>query len=268
MNFTWDIIIILLIVGFLFGLLSTISGQGGGLFYVSFMTIFILIHIKTSIDTSNFIILLTSAAGFFIYLKDKRTSLKLSLIYSGFSIIGCFISTLLVLLIQFDNILLRFLFGTTLVIIGVFMAYKSVSIRTPESNVKNSLDIENTFLKEYKYKTNLKKALPLFLLAGFVSNLLGLGGGVIAAPALNLILGFPIHYATGISTSIVFFTAIYNSLTKFIFGVIELQLGLLMGIGSIFGGLVGAKFSKKIPTLYLQLIVAIILILFAFAIFI
>ncbi|MFX0031852.1 MAG: sulfite exporter TauE/SafE family protein [Candidatus Hodarchaeota archaeon] len=269
MNLTWDIIIILLIFGFLFGLLSIISGQGGGLFYVSFMTIFLLIPINISIDTSNFIILLTSASGFLTYLKDKRTNLRLSLIYSGFSILGCLISTLMLLLIQFDSFLLRFVFATVLVIIGIYMVYKSVSIRNSVNYVKDNelLVMDFTFLKEYKYKTNLKRAIPLFLLAGFTSNLLGLGGGVIAAPALNLVLNFPIHYATGISTSIVFFTAIYNSITKFVFRVIEFQIGLLIGIGSIFGGFIGAKFSKKIPTFYLQLIVAIILILFAFAIY-
>ena len=269
MIFTWDIIIILLLLGFLFGLLSIISGQGGGLFYVSFMTIFLLIPIKVSIDTSNFIILLTSASGFLTYLKDKRTNLKLSLIYSGFSILGSLISTLMLLLVQFDNILLRFLFATVLVIIGVYMVYKSVSIRNSVNNAKdNELLVMNvTFIKDFKYRKNLKSAIPLLLLAGFASNLLGLGGGVIAAPALNLVLNFPIHYATGISTSIVFFTAIYNSITKFVFRVIEFQVGLLIGIGSIFGGFFGAKFSKKIPTFYLQLIVAIILIVFAFAIY-
>ncbi|MFX1589378.1 MAG: TSUP family transporter, partial [Promethearchaeota archaeon] len=83
MDFTWDIIIILLLLGSLVGILGTMTGTGGGVFYVSI--IFLLINeINTSIDTSNFIILLNSASGFIIYLKDKRTNIKLSLIFSGF----------------------------------------------------------------------------------------------------------------------------------------------------------------------------------------
>ncbi|MFX1269018.1 MAG: hypothetical protein ACFFAK_13755, partial [Promethearchaeota archaeon] len=54
MEFTWDIIIILLLFGALFGILSTMTGTGGGVFYVSFTTVFFLIPINASIDTSNF----------------------------------------------------------------------------------------------------------------------------------------------------------------------------------------------------------------------
>jgi uncharacterized membrane protein YfcA len=245
------------------------AGTGGGIFYVSFITIFLSVAINISIDTSNFIILLTSASGFLIYLRDKRTNLKISLIYSVFSILGCLISTILLLVVQIDNILLRILFATTLIIVGGNMVYKSILMRINTDSEKRSelLIIENTFLKNFNYKTNLKTAIPLFILAGFVSNLLGVGGGVIAAPALNLILNFPIHYATGISTSIVFFSAIFNSVSKVVFGQIEFQIGLLVGIGSVVGGAIGAKFSKKIPTFYLQLILASILIIFAIAMY-
>ena len=270
MDFTWDIIIILLLIGSLVGILSTITGTGGGVFYVSFITLFLLIPITASIDTSNFIILLTSASGFIMYLKDKRTNLKLSLIFSGFSILGCLLSTLLryiVLLIygEIDNTFLRLLFASLLIIIGLYMVYKSIHIRRNSNNNNNNklFNEDLSFLRNFDYKTKLKKTIPLFLLAGFTSNLLGIGGGVIITPVLNLLLNFPIHYATAVSTSIVFFLAIYNSISKFLFGQVELILGLLIGLGSILGAIIGAKISKKMPKFYLQLFVAIVLIVLA-----
>ncbi|MFX1297879.1 MAG: sulfite exporter TauE/SafE family protein [Promethearchaeota archaeon] len=270
MDFTWDIIIILLLLGSLVGILSTMTGTGGGVFYVSFITIFLLIPITASIDTSNFIILLTSASGFIIYLKDKRTNLKLSLIFSGFSILGCLLSTLLNYIVEsiygeIDDTILRLLFASLLIIIGLYMVYKSIH-KHRKSNNDNDNKLFNedlSFLKSIDYKTKLKKTIPLFLLAGFASNLLGIGGGVIITPALNLLLNFPIHYATAVSTSIVFFLAIYNSISKLLFGQIELILGLFMGLGSILGAIIGAKISKKMPKFYLQLFVAIVLIVLA-----
>lgn len=262
MDFTWDIIFILLLFGSLFGLLSIMSGTGGGTFNVSFMTIFFLIPISVSIDTSNFIILLTSASGFLIYLKEKRTDLRLSLIYSGFSILGCLLSTVLSLNVDIDERILKLLFATLLIIIGIFMVFKSILKRkTSNDNYNERFFNEDTsFLKKFDYKTNLKKTIPLFLIAGFVSNLLGIGGGVIITPALNLLLNFPIHYATAVSTSMIFFLAIYNSLSKLLFGHVEIILGLLIGLGSILGAIIGAKISKKMPKFYLQLFVAIVLI--------
>jgi len=262
MDFTWETIIILLLLGSLFGILSTMTGTGGGVFYVSFITLFFLIPINVSIDTSNFIILLTSASGFIMYLKDKRTNLKLSLIFSGFSIIGCLLSTLLLVFVKIDITILKLLFATLLIIIGLYMVYKSIHKHKNSNNDNNNklFNEDLSFLKSIDYKTKLKKTIPLFLLAGFASNLLGIGGGVIITPALNLLLIFPIHYATAVSTSIVFFLATYNSISKLLFGQVELILGLLMGLGSILGAIIGAKISKKMPKFYLQLFVAIVLI--------
>ncbi|MGB5911376.1 MAG: sulfite exporter TauE/SafE family protein [Promethearchaeia archaeon] len=261
MDFTWDIIIILLLLGSLVGILSTMTGTGGGVFYVSI--IYLLINeINISIDTSNFIILLNSASGFIIYLKDKRTNLKLSLIFSGFALLGCLLSTLLLVFVKIDDIILRLLFATLLIIIGLYMVYKSIhKYRSSNNDNINKLFNEDfSFLKNFDYKAKLKKAIPLFLLAGFASNLLGIGGGVIITPALNLLLNFPIHYATAVSTSMIFFLAIYNSLSKLLFGHVEIILGLLIGVGSILGAIIGAKVSKKMPKFYLQLFVAIVLI--------
>ncbi|MFX1235060.1 MAG: sulfite exporter TauE/SafE family protein, partial [Promethearchaeota archaeon] len=85
-------------------------------------------------------------------------------------------------------------------------------------------------------------------------------GGIINTPALNIILKYPIHNATAISTSIIFFTAIYNTIINFLMGQIDLILGLIIAIGAILGSIFGAKISKKMPKVYLQFFVAIILI--------
>jgi len=263
MHFTWDIIIILLLFGTLFGVLSIAAGTGGGAFYVSFFTIFLLLPINISIDTSNFIILFPSALGFIIYLKDKRTNLKISLFYGGFSILGSLLCTVMLLFIELNNLILRLLFASLLIIVGLTMVYKSFKLRKVSNENSKFYDVNDFFLKDFDYKANLTSRIPLFLFAGFVSNLLGIGGGVVITPVLNLFIGFPIHFATGVSISIVFLTAIINSISKLLIGQVELLLGIIIAIGSIIGAIIGAKISKKLPKFYLQLFVAAILIGFA-----
>lgn len=262
MTLDWNFIVLLLIFGIFVGAISTILGEGGGVWYVSFMNLILLFPINISIDTSNFIILLTSGAGFLSYLKDKRINLKLTAIYSSFSILGSLTSTLLHIFLKVNNFLLKLAFVAILIIIALNLIAKSIISRNnSELSEKDKNEVKiNDFFEKFDYTRNLKIAIPIFFLSGFISNLLGVGGGIINAPVLNLVQGFPIHDSTSISTSIVFFTAIYNTISKFLFGHIDVFVGILLGVGSIFGAVFGAKISKMIPKLYLQVLLAIVLI--------
>ncbi len=252
------VIIILLIAGFLFGVISSIAGVGGGIFFVSIMVLLFSIPINVAIDTSIFIILISSAAGFFTYFKAERLHFKQVLIFSSFSILGGVCSTILFLFIELDSTILKILFASTLLIAGINMMYKAIRMRN-DKDPQNEKENDIVDLNEHDYKTNLKKTIPLFFLAGFIANLLGIGGGVINTPALHIILQYPIHNATAISIGIIFFTAIYNTIAKSIIGQINYLIGLLIGIGAISGSIFGAKISGKMPRSHLQFLVAIVL---------
>ena len=126
---------------------------------------------------------------------------------------------------------------------------------------------EDFSLKDHDYKSNLHKSIPLFFLAGFAANLLGIGGGVINTPALNIVLGYPIHNSTAMSTGVIFFTAIFNTIIKSIYGQIDYMVGLFIAIGAVLGAIFGAKISKRMPKVQLQFLVAIILMVIAIRMF-
>jgi len=258
-------IFLLILLGFLTGTLSVIAGIGGGVFFVSITTLLFLMPINIAIDTSTFIILTSSCAGFITYLKQERTNFKLALTFSVFSILGSILATILFSFIQIDNSMLKILFALTLLVAGLNMIHKAIKTKVG----LRSKDLEKGVfsLHDYDYKNNLNKAIPLFILAGFVANLLGIGGGIINTPSLNIILGFPIHNATAISTSIIFFTAIYNTIIKCLLGQIDYLVGLLITIGAILGSIFGAKISKKMSKTYLKFFVAIILLVLAIRMF-
>ncbi len=254
-------IIILLIAGFLFGIISSIAGIGGGVFFVSLMVLIFIIPINIAIDTSIFIILISSGAGFFTYFKEERLHTKQVIIFSSFSILGSITSTLIFTSFNLDSAILKIIFATAILVAGLNMIYKAIKSRKVKPEIE---EYEKNFnLHSHDYKTNLKKSIPLFFLAGFFANLLGIGGGIINTPVLHILLQYPIHNATAISTGIIFFTAIYNTIVKSILGQINYLIGILIGVGAILGSIVGAKFSGKMPKSYLQFFVAATLIFLA-----
>ncbi|MFW9969130.1 MAG: sulfite exporter TauE/SafE family protein [Candidatus Odinarchaeota archaeon] len=252
------LLLILLVFGFLFGIISSIAGVGGGIFFVTLMVLLYSFPINIAIDTSIFIILISSGAGFITYFKAERLHFKQVLIFSSFSILGGFCSTILFLFIKLDNTILKILFASVLLLAGLNMIYKAIKTNRGKEEQNNAKFIE-VDLNTHDYKTNLKKTIPLFFLAGFIANLLGVGGGIINTPALNIILNYQIHNATAISVGIIFFTAIYNTIAKVITGQINYFVGIFIGIGAIGGSIFGAKISAKMSRKYLQFFVAIVL---------
>jgi len=256
MELTWELILILILCGILFGALTTMAGSGGGVFYVSFMVIILGMAFDEARDTSIFIMVIASGTAFITYLRQGRTDVKLSLIFTSFAILGSILCWIFLFFVPVSNELLRIIFGLVLLIIAVNMSFKAYKDRNGEDSHQHA-DFD---LKTHDYKKDLKKGIPFFIAAGFASRLLGIGGGVIAGPSLHIIFGFPIHYATAISSSMVFFTAIFNLILLIFYGKINYIVGIFLAIGSVIGAIIGAKLSQRMPKQYLQIFVAILLI--------
>jgi uncharacterized membrane protein YfcA len=80
------------------------------------------------------------------------------------------------------------------------------------------------------------------LLAGFLSGLIGVGGGIIMVPMFILFLGFTQHQAQGLSLAVllppVTFLAVYNYHQA---GVIDWRYALIVSVIFIIGGFIGSK---------------------------
>jgi uncharacterized protein len=102
------------------------------------------------------------------------------------------------------------------------------------------------------------------LLAGVLSGLVGLGGGVIIVPALVYLLGFSQHQATGTSLGILLLPAgIFAVLNYYQKGFIDVKVVLLIFVGFLAGGWLGSKISLNINEALLKKIFAIVLVLIA-----
>jgi len=102
------------------------------------------------------------------------------------------------------------------------------------------------------------------LLAGMLSGLVGLGGGVIIVPALVFFLGFSQHQAQGTSLGILLLPAgIFAVLNYYKKGYIDIKVVLLLFVGFLVGGLLGSKLSLSLSETILKKIFAVALVLIA-----
>src|ERR1700754_4093763 len=102
------------------------------------------------------------------------------------------------------------------------------------------------------------------LLAGMLSGLVGLGGGVIIVPALVFFLGFSQHQAQGTSLGILLLPAgIFAVMNYYKKGYIDIKVVLLLFVGFLVGGYLGSKISLSMSEVVLKKIFAVALVLIA-----
>jgi hypothetical protein len=86
------------------------------------------------------------------------------------------------------------------------------------------------------------------VLVGFVSSLLGIGGGILHVPLLVYLLDFPLHIATATSRFILAIMALTGTVVHvargdFAHGALR---AVLLGTGALLGAQAGARLSHRV----------------------
>jgi len=95
---------------------------------------------------------------------------------------------------------------------------------------------------------NLWLGAALSLLVGLISNVFGIGGGILHVPLLVYLLGFPTHIATATSHFVLVITVLVGVLAHVASGSLRFEFLPLVPlvIGVSLGAQVGAHYSSKL----------------------
>src|SRR6476620_628683 len=103
------------------------------------------------------------------------------------------------------------------------------------------------------------------LIAGILSGLVGVGGGIIIVPALVFFLGFSQHEAQATYLGLLLLpVGILAVINYYIKGFIDIKVVVIMSIAFILGGWLGSKLSLTLPQDTVKKIFAIVLFYTAF----
>lgn len=99
------------------------------------------------------------------------------------------------------------------------------------------------------------------ILAGLLSGLLGIGGGVLLVPILYYLLKLDIHIAIGTSLAVIVFTATAGAIAHFALANINLKIVWIIAIFAVIGSILGANLCRSLSAATLRRLFAIILFL-------
>ncbi|UOB18232.1 sulfite exporter TauE/SafE family protein [Abyssalbus ytuae] len=106
--------------------------------------------------------------------------------------------------------------------------------------------------------------LVIGILAGVLSGVLGVGGGIIMVPMLMLVLSFSQHSAQGTSLAVMLPpVTILAVLNYYKAGYLNWKYAILIAIGFIVGGYFGSKLAIKIDQKTLRKIFGVLMLIIA-----
>ena len=213
--------------------------------------------------TSIAVIVFTSLSSTIRYSKQRRIDYLLGVLLALTTIPGAFLGSYLTKIVDKQTLGLIFAFFL------LFVAFRSlVGSEKPEKEIdtkKVKGGIKRRIIDRYgvtfNYSVNVWLIPVLGLLGGFSSGLLGVGGGSVLVPAMNLALGVPIHITVATSMFIMIFTSTSGTLTHLWLQHVHLEYVVLLVLGVIFGAQIGAHYARKVSAKNLKRLFGVILII-------
>jgi uncharacterized protein len=240
----------LLLIGFLTGSYGTLIGAGGG--FVLLPVLLLLYprespEILTSISLA--VVFFNALSGTQAYALMKRVDYKSGLLFSLAALPGAVLGALT------TGYISRWLFDG---ILGILMMGASGYLLTPRkpkrvkgppvlSGYRLSRRLVESDGTEHAYDFNPVTGIMVSFLVGYISSLLGIGGGIIHVPVLVYLLHFPVHIATATSHFILANMAFTGTLTHILTGTFThgVHRTIYLSLGVLFGAQLGAHLSNR-----------------------
>lgn len=258
----------IVLIGFLVGLCGGMFGIGGSIILIPALTEFRGPNQHLYQATAMIMNFLVSVPAVFQHWRaraiDSSTIARLAPLSIAFVGLGVALSEL-PLFSGTGEAKLRMLFGLFLFGCGVVEGYRAFWPRRTQS-AGATLPAGQKSPLSLNWRTVVAIGAP----TGFISGLLGIGGGIVAVPLQRRFLHLPLTIAIANSTALVAATALFGmGMKNYAYfreqGSVVAPFGLaaLLAPSAILGSLLGARLTHRVPTAALRNLFIVLLIVAA-----
>jgi uncharacterized protein len=244
------------------GLVGALLGLGGGLFLVPVMIVLFGVDAQTAIVASLVSVIATSSGSAASYVREGLSDLRIAMFLEVSTVLGSIAGALVsVALLAGRSQILTLIFVPVAVFAAVVMfRSRAVDVRPdpPHDSWANRLGLHGRYYDNARgdwvvYRvTGTKPGLVVAGIAGIISSLLGIGGGIFYVPGLNALMNVPVRVASATSNFMIGVTATAGALVYVLFGHLAVGLAGPVVIGVLVGSLVGARIHRTAPATLLK----------------
>lgn len=267
-------VFVLLAMGAAVGFLSGMFGVGGG-FLITPLLIFYNIPPAIAVATGANQVIASSFSGALAHFKRGTLDFKLGTVLLGGGIVGStvgiYVFSLLRDLGQLD-LFISLLYVVLLGSVGGLMLVESINAIRLSRGTATPATLKKPGQHNWIHRLPLKmrfRASKLFVSVipvvglgagiGFLSSIMGVGGGFIMVPALIYLLKVPTNVVVGTSLFQIIFVAAYTTIVHASTNqTVDVVLAFVLMVGGVAGAQYGAKAGQKLRGEQLRALLAIL----------
>lgn len=223
------------------GALSSVLGIGGGVLLVPIFTLILKLPIHNAVALSLCCVMATSVTSATKYLKSDLVDLRAVLFLETTAIVGSYAAGSFAGMVSEHAIAI--IFATLLVITAAVMLINNSSDRVVAGGFRHGYPI----------------AMGISTFAGVLVGLLGVGGGVVKVPILQVFLGKTLKQAIATSTLMLGISAAVAIVPYVGRGEVPSQSVPFAALGTVAGAFLGSSLFHKIESAYIKYLFAAVL---------
>ena len=294
------LIALLALGGMLAGTFGALLGLGGGILVVPMLTLGFGLPFREAAAISLMGVIMTSSSSAAVYLRRRTANLRLGLTLELFAATGALVGGLVAFALSeraLAGLMAAMLVYTAWTMLRRAIAerregaagptlgtdppatavppgavpaataggYGSAAIAIPRGMSSPSAVSYIAALGGPDYAVQrLPLGATLAFAAGILSALLGVGGGVVQVPAMNLVIGAPLRVSTATSNLMMGVTASAGALMYLLRGEVDPYVAGPVVVGVFLGAVATSRLSHRVPTRVLRLLFVAVLCYTAF----
>ncbi len=227
------------IIGFIIGL-SVMVGLGGGFLVVPLLTLVFAFSPANAVGTSLTVILMTTTVASLYYWRQKQVYYKTGLILGAVAIPGAILGSYLTK--EIPGQIIGVLVGVFLIFVAWQIVYGKQDENSCEGKSGGDFVMFEKKLFSQRRETLVIGAVLCFF-GGLCGGLLGIPG-VLLVPILVFVLRMPFKAVAATSVFMMIFISFAGVIQHLSLGDVNVEYAILLGSGSMFGGLLGAHFCR------------------------
>ncbi len=225
--------LVYLVVGLVAGVVGGLLGTGGCAIMMPVIRFGFHFDPSFAVGTTLMAVVFTAGSGAVQHIRLKNVDKNTALLTAYSGVLGVIIGSIVFEFIKGYGKIIDLIIGIAFIVVAVRMLYEGIF----------SKGMQTAPQSEIPGKPLSKNILGSVI--GFLTGIIGLGGGYALVPSFIYFLKTPVKLAIGTSMATFVWIALVGAFFKFFQGVVNVPVGITLGIGALIGAIFGAKLVTK-----------------------